>query len=50
MRQPVNILHQSNELADIVNLTALAVADAQEIAPRRAEAAQEPRPVVESRT
>lgn len=39
MRQPVSVLHQSNELSDIVNLTALAVADAQEIAPRRSEAA-----------
>jgi len=35
MRQPVNVLHQSSGLQDIVNLTALAVADAQEIAQRR---------------
>jgi malate dehydrogenase (oxaloacetate-decarboxylating)(NADP+) len=50
MRQPVNILHQSNELADIVNLAALAVADAQENAPRRAEATPEPRSVAETRS
>jgi malate dehydrogenase (oxaloacetate-decarboxylating)(NADP+) len=49
MRQPVSVLHQSNELADIVNLAALAVADAQEISPRRAEAAQEPQSVAEAR-
>jgi malate dehydrogenase (oxaloacetate-decarboxylating)(NADP+) len=29
MRKPVHILHQASEVADIVNLTALAVADAQ---------------------
>jgi malate dehydrogenase (oxaloacetate-decarboxylating)(NADP+) len=30
MRKPVHALHQSSEVADIVNLTAIAVADAQE--------------------
>jgi malate dehydrogenase (oxaloacetate-decarboxylating)(NADP+) len=30
MRKPVHVLHQSSEVADIVNLTAIAVADAQE--------------------
>ncbi len=38
MRQPVNVLHQSLELSDIVNIAALTVADAQEITPRTAEA------------
>jgi len=31
MRRPVHALHQSNDVADIINLTALAVAEAQEI-------------------
>ncbi len=31
MRRPVHALHQSNEVADIINLTALAVAEAQDI-------------------
>jgi malate dehydrogenase (oxaloacetate-decarboxylating)(NADP+) len=33
MRRPVSVLHQSSELQDIVNLTAIAVADAQGLAP-----------------
>jgi len=37
MRKPVGVLHQCSEIQDIVNLTALAVADAQQISPRPAE-------------
>jgi malate dehydrogenase (oxaloacetate-decarboxylating)(NADP+) len=34
MRKPVHILHQASEVRDIVNLTAIAVADAQELSRR----------------
>ncbi len=39
MRKPVHVLHQASEVRDIVNLTAIAVADAQELS-RRAGAIQ----------
>jgi len=41
MRKPVHILHQASEVRDIVNLTAIAVADAQQLS-RRAAPALEP--------
>ena len=31
MRKPAHILHQASEVADVINVTALAVADAQEL-------------------
>jgi malate dehydrogenase (oxaloacetate-decarboxylating)(NADP+) len=43
MREPVHVLHQASEVADIVNLTAIAVADAQHAArmfPRSEELAE----------
>jgi malate dehydrogenase (oxaloacetate-decarboxylating)(NADP+) len=39
MAKPVHILHQSSEVADIVHVTALAVAEAQATAPTKGEAA-----------
>ena len=41
MRKPVHILHQASEVRDIVNLTAIAVADAQQLS-RRVAPALEP--------
>ena len=38
MRKPVHILHQASEVRDIVNLTAIAVADAQQLSRRGAPA------------
>jgi len=41
-RKPVHILHQASEVQDIVNLTAIAVADAQELSRRSTLAGTDP--------